>query len=83
MGETNGDPTADRLAELERENARLRAELRSMRTWHDVDHLMLDAFALREIPLTSEELNRVMDSGMSLSDLIAEVESDTSLGSGK
>jgi len=36
MAETNGSPTPDRLAELERENAMLRAELAQTRTRLDI-----------------------------------------------
>jgi hypothetical protein len=80
MAETNGNPTPDRLAELELENAQLRAELNSVRTWYELEHRMLDAFSLREIPLTDEEIKRVMDGGKSISDILAEFESENGAG---
>ncbi len=45
MGETNGNPTPDRLAELERENARLHLELAKVTGLLSIEQRIHDAYA--------------------------------------
>lgn len=81
MADTNGDPTPDRLAQLERENARLREELDRVTSILGIEQRIHDAYALRELPLTIDEVRRVLGGEeYSITDLIAEVERDLGRG---
>lgn len=62
-----------RLQELERENARLRAELAEVRVKHQHDRDLLLDYMLEGMPRTEEEFHRAVREGPTFSQLLDEL----------
>jgi hypothetical protein len=73
MAETNGNPTADRIAGLERENARLAAEVARVSEEKRALWQALRAVA-PECALTEAEMAAAMADPVPFSDVVAEAE---------
>ncbi|MBX9584075.1 MAG: hypothetical protein K2X87_27565 [Gemmataceae bacterium] len=73
----NGNPPAadgpSRLQELERENARLRAELAEVRAKHQLDRDLLLDYMLEGMPRTEEEFHRAVREGPTFGQLLDEL----------
>lgn len=85
----NGEPHHDapaaggsRVQELERENARLRAELADLRLKYQVSEDTISGIMRRRLPPTEEEFLRGFD-GPSISDIIREFKREQAGGQGR
>jgi hypothetical protein len=82
-GDANGPPPAadgpSRLQELERENARLRAELAEVRLRNSIYEDEIAGIMRRRLPATEEEFLRGIE-GPSISDIIREFDREQGEG---
>lgn len=76
MAETNGNPTPDRLAELERENARLRAELALSEARRAEERQLLDSYILDTLPRTDAEFAALIADSRPSDEVFAELEQE-------
>ena len=64
------------MRELERENARWRAELADVRTKYEQERDLLAAYLLDDMPHNEEEFRRMVAESGSFSDLLRELEAE-------
>ncbi len=74
MADTNDNPTPERLAELERENARLRAELAAAEARLNSERKALQTYILDSLPKTDEEMVRLLADSRPAEEVFAELE---------
>lgn len=67
-------PAEQRLRDAERENARLQAQLADLRAKYEQEREIWESFALAEMPRDEAEFLRLAATGLTLSDLIDELE---------
>lgn len=67
------DVGAARIAELEAENERLRADLANLTEVHSIDRQMLIAHMMDDLPKTEEEYVRLVREGPTFRELLEEL----------
>jgi hypothetical protein len=74
------DLTTDRIAELEAENTRLRAELAESRRLQELDRECLIAHIMDDFPKSEAEFLQLMQDGPTLKELLKELQFEDSEG---
>jgi predicted nucleic acid-binding Zn-ribbon protein len=72
--------TESRMKELERENARLRAELADLRSKHKQDRELMMAYMLEGMPRTREEFDRVRAESLPFDEVLRQLEQEFGTG---